>query len=328
MTQVVCPTCNAAFSLADDYAGKAIKCPRCLSTGKAPLPAATSVDLVAVEPATPSEPTMISFVCPTCGTALDLDGRYAGQMVRCPVCRATSQMLLATPRSYRASSGSPIFIACLVGSILLSCGIGLALIFTLDKKPSISFRNQKPFAAAPKEKKQKDTINQNQHKPEEKPEWWLRPEQVQREQEKEKQEQEKQKIDKLNEAQQLRIQQSEKMEKARKLIFQFGYTNDQSFAKAAANIFRSLIPTYGDSGGQQREKARCLLYIFYLRMRGLASIEVSGNELTESRVIEQNLRLLPNEVVSFRRNIEQDVVSLINDGRNERLRDAMFQRTK
>src|SRR6516162_6822273 len=76
-------SCGKQFKVADEYAGRRIKCPGCgnalaVTTGPAaPRAAATPA---------PAGPAMVRFAC-SCGKQMQARAEFAGKSVRCPACQ-------------------------------------------------------------------------------------------------------------------------------------------------------------------------------------------------------------------------------------------------
>jgi hypothetical protein len=121
---------------------------------------------------------------------------------------------------------------------------------------------------------------------------------------------------------------AEKKAKARKLIYQSGYEprSYKESLREAMMIFESLVPTFGDSRDQQLEKARTLLYIFYLDLRITGGPR--SKEASECQRILSKQRFLPNEISPFHESVRQDINSLYMSGRTEHLRDTVFRKKK
>src|SRR5579883_2809052 len=80
--------CGKAFRVADEYAGRKVKCPSCggiLAVTTAPTARPQETAWVAPTPTAP--PGMVRFSC-SCGKQMQAKAEYAGKSVRCPGCQS------------------------------------------------------------------------------------------------------------------------------------------------------------------------------------------------------------------------------------------------
>src|SRR5262245_33420174 len=87
MTIAMTCACGRTLRVADEHAGKRVKCPDCAAAltvpGGAPAPRPTAPRR-AVAPA----PAMIRFACGACGQEMQARAEHAGRAVTCPECAA------------------------------------------------------------------------------------------------------------------------------------------------------------------------------------------------------------------------------------------------
>jgi predicted Zn finger-like uncharacterized protein len=100
MIRFSCPGCSATFSVGDDKAGKAGKCPKCESQFM--IPAAEGAE-VPSKPTASDEAVEIS-PCPKCAARLTVSASDLGLEVECPYCKAVYRA--ERPGAPKPSTGS------------------------------------------------------------------------------------------------------------------------------------------------------------------------------------------------------------------------------
>jgi len=100
MPLVVTCTCGKRLQVAEEHAGKRVKCPGCQAVvtvpakAGAPAAAAASRPAAAAPPrpapaAAAPKPDMVRFTCPECGKNMQARAENVGRNTRCPGCQAT-----------------------------------------------------------------------------------------------------------------------------------------------------------------------------------------------------------------------------------------------
>src|SRR5947209_7274897 len=80
--KVACPGCKAVLHVREEYAGKAMQCPRCAAAVAIPMEAAVEAAPQPPEPAVALPPDGPSRSCPECGRQIAASAR------KCRFCKA------------------------------------------------------------------------------------------------------------------------------------------------------------------------------------------------------------------------------------------------